>query len=84
MNALPTPPVESDARQRALRTLAQGFAVDVAAGVATALAAGIAGGIEWTDAYWVALGLAVAKSAVTAAVSYFARRALPPAGTTTS
>jgi hypothetical protein len=74
MNTDSTPPVESDARQRALRTLAQGFAVDVAAGVGVALAAGLAGGIEWTQAYWVALGLAV-----TAAVSYIARKLVPPA-----
>lgn len=79
MNANPTPPIETDARQRALRTLAQGFAVDVAAGIGVALAAGLAGGIEWTQAYWVALGLAVAKSAVTAAVSYVARKLVPPA-----
>lgn len=80
MNATPTPPVETDARERALRTFAQGFGVDVAAGIVVALSAGIAGGIEWTSAYWVALGLAVGKSAVTAAVSYFARKLVPPAG----
>lgn len=80
MNATPTPSPESDARERALRTLTQGFLVDVGAGVAVALVAGIAGGIEWTQAYWIALGLAVAKSAITAAVSYFARKISPPVG----
>jgi hypothetical protein len=64
MNAPNTPPVEADARNRAFRTLLQGLGLDLAAGVATALVAGIAGGIEWTNAYWVALGLAVAKSAL--------------------
>ncbi len=82
MNADSTPSrVTADASDRALRTLAQGFLVDVAAGAAVALAAGVAGGIEWTDAYWVTLGLAVAKSCVTAAVSYFARIFVPPART---
>ncbi len=74
------PPAEADARNRAFRTFVQGFGLDVAAGAATALAVGIAGGIEWTRLYWVALGLAVAKSVVQAAVSYFARKFVPPAG----
>lgn len=81
MNAASTPPIETDARRRAVRTLVQGFAVDVGAGIAVALVAGIAGGIEWTHTYWIALGLAVAKSAITAAVSYFARKIVPPTGT---
>lgn len=81
MNALPTPPpVEADARNRALRTFVQGFGIDVAAGAVTALAIGIAGGIEWTRLYWVALGLAVGKSIVQAGVSYLARKLVPPAG----
>lgn len=79
MNADSTPPVERDAAERAFRTLLQGLAVDVLAGIGVALAAGIAGGISWTEAYWVALALAVAKSAITAIVSYFARKLVPPA-----
>jgi hypothetical protein len=79
MNTPYTPPVETDARNRALRTLVQGLVLDVAAAVVTALVAGIATGIEWTGTYWIALGLAVAKSAVTAAVSYAARKVVPPA-----
>lgn len=81
MNAhLSTPnAVVRDAGNRALRTLAQGLAVDVLAAVSIALTAAVAGGIEWTSAYWVALALAVAKSAIVAVVSYLARLTLPPA-----
>lgn len=83
MNADSTPPSDSpaagrDAAERAWRTLGQGLLVDLAAGVGVALAAGIAGGIQWTQAYWLALGLAVAKSGVTAIVSYVARKLVPP------
>lgn len=81
MNTPDTPPIESDARNRAFRTWIQGLALDVAAGAAVALAAAIAGGIEWTRVYWVTLGLVVAKSCVQAVVSYFARKFVPPAGT---
>lgn len=81
MNARYSRPIEADARNRALRTFAQGFGVDLAAGAAVALVAGTSGGIEWTQAYWIGLGLAVAKSVVTAAVAYFARKAVPPAPT---
>lgn len=75
----PTPHVEADARNRALRTVVQGLGIDLIAAVAVALSVAVAGGIEWTRAYWIALGLAVAKSLITAAVSYLARRAVPPA-----
>ncbi len=78
MNAHYTPPAERDASQRAWRTLAQGLFLDVATGVAVAATVAISSGIEWTESYWVALGLAVAKSAVTAVVSYFARKIVPP------
>jgi hypothetical protein len=80
MNTIPTPnAVVRDAGNRALRTLAQGLGVDVLAAVAVVLTAAVAGGIEWTEAYWVALALAVAKSVITALVSYLARLAVPPA-----
>jgi hypothetical protein len=79
MNADYTPPVETDARNRGWRTLMQGLGLDVAVAAATALVAGAAGGVEWTRLYWIALGLAVAKSAVQGAISYFARKFVPPA-----
>jgi hypothetical protein len=80
MNADSTPPVETDASERAFRTLIQGLAFDVAAAIVVALSAAIAPGIEWTRAYWVALALAIGKSAVVSMVSYFARKLVPPAG----
>ncbi len=70
--------IERDATNRAFRTLAQGLLVDVFAAVAVALTVALAGGIEWTENYWAALGLAVAKSVIVAVVSYVARRAVPP------
>lgn len=79
MNANSTPPVVRDASTRAYRTLVQGLIVDVLAAVVVALSAGIATGIEWTQTYWIALALAVAKSSITAIVSYFARTMVPPA-----
>lgn len=79
MNAPDTPPVEQDARNRALRTWVQGLALDVAAGASVALAAAVLTGVEWTRVYWVALGLGVAKSCVQAVVSYLARKFVPPA-----
>lgn len=78
MNTLPTPSPERDATERAWRTLLQGLAVDVAAAIGVALTAGLAGGIEWTHAYWLTLALAIGKSAVTAIVSYVARKLVPP------
>jgi hypothetical protein len=81
MNPDSTPPVAMDAGERAWRTLVQGLAVDVTAAVAVALSAAIAGGITWTQSYWLALGLAVGKSALTAGLSYAARRLVPPAST---
>lgn len=85
MNAHESTPnaVVRDAGNRAWRTLAQGLLVDVTAATAVAVAAAIAGGIEWTQAYWLGLSLAVGKSVITAAVSYVARLALPPEVPTT-
>lgn len=83
MNAPLTPSPAADASVRGLRTLAQGLAVDVLAAIAIAATAALAGGIEWTRAYWLALGLAVGKSVLTALVSYIARLVVPPAMPTT-
>lgn len=79
MNADLPRPVERDASVRAFRTLMQGLAVDLATAIVLALTAAIAGGIEWTQAYWIALALAVGKSSITAIVSYAARTLVPPA-----
>lgn len=69
--------VATDARSRALRTLAQGLLLDVAAAV-VAVAATWLPDVQWTRAWWMALGLLVAKTALLAAVSYAARKVVPP------
>lgn len=71
----------ADAKQRSLRTLAQGLAIDcaVAAGAgATAALATIDGNELLTAAAWIALGTSVLKSVLTAGASYLARLKLPP------
>jgi hypothetical protein len=72
----------ADAKQRSIRTLAQGLAVDalVAAGATTVLVvAGLTDDQLLTSAAWVTLGTAVAKSVLTAVASYVARLKVPPA-----
>lgn len=78
---LPIPaPAYVDARSRALRTLAQGLAIDVATAVLLAIGPAVLGsGFAWTAAYWAALGLLAAKTAVQSMVAYFMRRLIPPA-----
>lgn len=67
-----------DARSRALRTLAQGLLVDVAATVSVALVA-VVSDIQWTQAYWIGVASLAAKTAITTGVSYAARKLVPPA-----
>ena len=66
-----------DAKSRAWRTLAQGLALDVLVAVVMVLASSI-GDLQWTTAWFSALGLLIAKSAVHAAVAYLARIFVPP------
>lgn len=71
----------ADAKQRSIRTLLQGLTVDVlvAAGAVTvAVVATWDGDDVLALASWVALGAAVAKSALTAVASYVARLKVPP------
>jgi len=75
-------PTRLDARQRSLRTLGQGLAIDVAVAVgtgATATLATLDGNDLLAGAAWVALAASVLKSGLTAVASYFARLKLPPA-----
>jgi hypothetical protein len=63
---------------RPLRTLVQGFAVDIA--IATVLVLVTAfDDIEWTPKYWIALGLTVAKSVLQAGAAYWMRTLVKPA-----
>lgn len=73
------PVVQADARNRAWRTLVQGLGYDVATAVVLVLVATV-GDLQWTRAYWITLGLAVAKSAVLSGVAYFARLLVKPKG----
>lgn len=76
-----TSTAHADAKQRSIRTLVQGLAIDcaVAAGAgATAALATIDGNELLTTAAWIALGTSVLKSVLTAGASYLARLKLPP------
>lgn len=66
-----------DARSRALRTAAQGLALDVAAALTAVLATSLTG-VTWTRAWWAALGLLLVKTAAQSAVSYAHRVLVPP------
>jgi hypothetical protein len=78
---LPVPaPVNVDARNRALRTFAQGLGIDVASAVLLGVGPALAGEhFAWTGPYWATVGLLAAKTAVQTAVSYAARKLVPPA-----
>lgn len=74
--------VRADASNRALRTLMQGLIIDVAVAVCLVLAPAFTS-IEWTSAYWAALGLSLARTALQSVVSYIARMVVPPVGDAT-
>ena len=76
---LPVPaPAHIDAKSRAWRTLVQGGTVTIAAAVVPVVLAAT-GTIEWTGAWWAALGVTVGQTALTAGLSYVARLKVPPA-----
>lgn len=77
-NVQPAPPAKNtDAINRAVRTFLQGLGVTVAAAIVTVLVTAVSS-VQWTGAYWAALGLAAANSVLVAVVSYVARYVLPP------
>lgn len=82
-NPLPTPaPAPVDARTRALRVLAWGLLTDVLIAVGPPLADAVSSSdFAWSAAYWRLVGLALAKTAVMASISYVMRRVKPPATT---
>jgi hypothetical protein len=76
---VPVPTKIKDARNRALRTFWQGVGTDVAASAALAIVPTLSGAdFAWTGAYWAAVGLLAAKTAILTAVSYIARLKAPP------
>lgn len=71
------PAVQADARERSLRSLVQGLALDVAVAVVLVLATAF-NEIEWTPTYWKLLGLTLAKSVLQAGASYGMRVLVKP------
>jgi len=69
--------VLSDAKDRAWRTVLQGLAIDLATALVLSLAV-LLTRIDWTWAFWGALGLAVAKSLIQATVAFFMRLLVKP------
>ena len=67
-----------DARQRAIRSYLGGLIVAVAADVVPILEAS-AGNLQWSRAWWIALGITVASPALHAAAAYVLRHLAPPA-----
>lgn len=67
------PLVQADARNRALRTLLQGLAFDVAAAVALVLFSAFSSAVSWDELDWSLIVFAVVKSGAIAALSYLMR-----------
>jgi hypothetical protein len=65
--------VQQDARNRALRTLLQGLAFDVAAAVVLILFTTVSAAQSWGDLEWTLIAFSVAKSAAISALSYLMR-----------
>lgn len=70
---------QTDARNRAWRTLIQGLGIDIAAALVLVLAPALSS-VEWTPTFWKALGLIAAKSVLQAVVAFVARKVVPPPG----
>lgn len=80
--------LQVDARNRALRTLAQGLAFDVTAAVVLVLFTAFSSAQTWSDLEWTLIAFTLLKSAVVSALSYLMRTVFdrqtdalaPPAG----
>lgn len=74
--------VQSDARNRAFRTLLQGLAFDVAAAIVIVLYTAFSNASGWSDIQWALLGFTLAKTFVVSGLSYLMRTvfasAVPP------
>jgi uncharacterized membrane protein YcjF (UPF0283 family) len=68
---------ESDARNRAWRTLLQGLGIDVAVALVAVLTP-LLTNVEWTQAFWTGVAALAAKSVVQALVAFVARKVVPP------
>jgi hypothetical protein len=78
-NPLPVPKsAADDARQRAVRSYLGGLIVAVL-GSAVPILEAAAGDLQWSRAWWIALGITVASPALHAAAAYVLRHLAPPA-----
>ena len=75
-----TPATRADARNRALRTLLQGLATDVLVALAAALLAWLPDADITSREAWAAIGVTLAKTALTAAASWVMRAKLDASG----
>lgn len=74
------PSATADARNRAWRTFVQGLLVDVVLALSGGISLALASpDFAWTRAYWLGIGLALAKTALTTITAYVMRKAAPPA-----
>lgn len=74
-----TAPVKAAATERGVRTLVQGLGIDVAVAVAVVLLAWLPDANLTASEAWLALGVAVGKSVLTAVASYVMRLKAAPA-----
>jgi heme/copper-type cytochrome/quinol oxidase subunit 4 len=76
---LPVPKsTDDDARQRAIRSYLGGLIAAVIMAVAP-LGDAALGNIQWSRAWWIALGLGLVSPALHAVVAYVLRHLAPPA-----
>lgn len=74
-----TPAVNADARNRAFRTFMQGLVVDIIAALSITVLPALAGSeFVFSRVYFTTLAILVGKTVVVTAVSYIARKLLPP------
>lgn len=80
MEPIPIPPSkEADARNRAARTFWIGLGTDIAIALIITVGPELIGErFAFTADYWQTLAVLAAKTVITAAVSYVARKYLPP------
>jgi len=74
-----TAPVKAAATERGRRTLIQGLAIDLGVAVAVVLLAWLPDANLTSGEAWLAVGVAVAKSVLTALASYVMRLKVAPA-----
>lgn len=67
-----------DIKDRVMRSLKQGLLFDILLAVLLSISTGVSS-LEWSRAYWAALGLSIAKTFLVAAVAGLMRRYYPPA-----